>query len=265
MILTRALRDNLTVHTISYRSSVAYRGAMALMLAAIAVAANPVARAATINYGNFGPIPPGVSFLQVTESSGTDPVPLYGPPTPFGIGLDFDPAAFVATANGGAADITDGQLNFAVATPPNVGINNISLFEGGDYTLVGSGTPATQVLAGAIITATVTEINGLPVVPFNLPSSNASVGFNLVANPGVVQPWSLGTGININLPQGQLATKIEIAIDNSLIALSQPGSVAFIAKKDFRIDIMPRVPEPATIALLGMGSVISLVRRRSRS
>ncbi|HEX3600612.1 MAG TPA: PEP-CTERM sorting domain-containing protein [Lacipirellulaceae bacterium] len=265
MILTRALRDNLTVHTISFRSAVAYRWAVALLLAVIAVAANPVARAATINYGNFGPVPPGVSFLQVTESSGTDPVPLYGPPTPFATGLDFDPAAFVASANGGGADITDGQLNFTVASSPNIGIGNISLFEGGDYTLAGSGTTATQVLAGAIITATVTEINGAPVAPFNLPSSNASVGFNLVANPGIVQPWTLGTGFNINLPPGQLATKVEFAIDNSLVALSESGSIAFIAKKDFRIDIMPRVPEPATIALLGLGSVITLIRRRFRS
>jgi hypothetical protein len=265
MILTRALRDNLTVHTISFRSPVAYRCAMALLLAAIAVAANPVARAATINYGNFGPVPPGVSFLQVTESSGTDPVPLYGPPTPFATGLDFDPAGFVASANGGGADITDGQLNFTVASPPNLGIGNISLFEGGDYTLVGAGTTASQVLAGAIITATVTEINGLPVAPFNLLPQNASVGFNLVANGGVVKPWSLGTGININLPQGQLATKVEIVIDNSLIALSEAGSIAFIAKKDFRIDVRPNVPEPATIALVGLGSVIPLLRRRFRS
>jgi hypothetical protein len=186
--------------------------------------------------------------------------------SPFTLGLDFDPAGFVASANGGNADITDGQLNFTVTSPVKTnGIVGINLFEGGDYTLVGSGTSATQVIAGAIITVTVTEINGLPVVPSNLLPSNNSVGFNLVANPGVVQPWSLGTGIGINLPPGQFATKIDVAIDNSLIALSQPGTVAFIAKKDFRIQVMPRVPEPTTIALLGLGSVISLVRRRFRS
>ena len=51
-----------------------------------------VASAASISYGNFGPVPPATSFLDVEESSGTDTVPLYGPPTPFTTGLDFDPA-----------------------------------------------------------------------------------------------------------------------------------------------------------------------------
>src|SRR5215213_11044438 len=73
------------------------------------------AQAATINYGNFGPVPPGVSFISVAESSGTDAVPLYGPPTSFSVGLDFDPANFVASATNGAADITDGQLNFTIS------------------------------------------------------------------------------------------------------------------------------------------------------
>src|SRR5690349_6889205 len=72
------------------------------------------ALAATINYGNFGPVPPGVTFTNVSESSGTDPVPLYGPPTPFTTGLDFDPQNFVSSANGGTQDVTDGQLNFGI-------------------------------------------------------------------------------------------------------------------------------------------------------
>src|SRR5262245_38339561 len=68
-----------------------------------------LASGATINYGNFGPVPPGVTFLSVEESSGTDPVPLYGPPTPFATGLDFNPTNYVATSSGGGADLTDGQ------------------------------------------------------------------------------------------------------------------------------------------------------------
>ena len=38
------------------------------------------AAAASINYGTIGLIPPGVMFINVTESSGTDAVPLYNPP-----------------------------------------------------------------------------------------------------------------------------------------------------------------------------------------
>jgi len=202
-----------------------------------------VADAASISYGNFGPVPPGVvMFLDVTESSGTDAVPIYGPPSAFPNGLDFDPTSFVASGTGGSADITDGQLNFTIMSP--VPIVRVRLSEAGDYTLAGIGTAATSVNASASLR--VTEINGVPV-PHIL--SNASVGFNLTANPGVLQPWTLGTSLNI---PGQLgATKVKVVIDNSLLALSEPGSVAFIAKKDFRIDTEV-IPEPATMALAGM-------------
>lgn len=254
--------------------------AAALAVALLATFA-PVAQAASISYGNFGPVAPGISFLNVTESSGTDAVPLYGAPDPYVTGLDFDPTSFVASAAGGAADITDGQLNFTVMGQKNgldiVAIGGISLSEGGDYTLVGGGTAATQVLAGAIIAVKVTEIDGSPVAPISLTPSNASVGYNLVANAGVVQPWSL-SGLNVNVA-GQLttlgvpfivgATKAEVVINNSLIAISEPGSIAFIAKKDFVIGIVPDLgvlPEPGTLALAGVALCgIGAVSRRKRS
>ena len=91
----------------------------------------PVAQAASLSYGNFGPVAPGISFLNVTESSGTDAVPLYGPPAPYVTGLDFDPTSFVASAAGGGADITDGQMNFTVMGQKNgsdiVAIGSMSL------------------------------------------------------------------------------------------------------------------------------------------
>jgi hypothetical protein len=145
------------------------------------------AHAASISYGNFGPVPPGVMFLNVTESSGTDAVPLYGGPSPFSVGLNFTPMTFGASTVNGGADLTDGQLNFSVMGP---GVNSISLLEGGDYTLTGVGTSATQVFGGASLRVTVMEINGVNVAPILLSPTNASVGFNLTANPGAVQPWS---------------------------------------------------------------------------
>jgi len=263
MILTRALTSSIRLPRLT---------ALAMFFSVAVLAAGPAVHAAIINYGDF-PVPAaGITFQQVTESSGTDPVPLYGPPTPFVTGLDFDPVTFVSSSSGGSADITDGQLNFGVQGQNGpggpVGISSLNVFESGDYTLLGAGTPATQVVAGAVITVTVKEINGLAVVPFNLPASNASVGFNLVANPGIAQPWSLGVGVPINLPAGQTATKISVSVDNSLASLSQPGTIAFIAKKDFRIILTPKipvVPEPATFVLTALGSMIALVYRRARS
>jgi hypothetical protein len=227
-----------------------------------------IASAAAINYGSFGPVPPGVSFTNVTESSGTDPVPMYGPPAPFATGLNFTPTNFVSTATGGDSDITDGQLNFTIVGSPNNSINSISLFEAGDYTLVGTGTTLTSTLAGAIIRATVTEINGVPVAPISLAPANASVGFDLISNPGVVQPWSLGTILNIagQLAAGQSATRVDISINNQLISLSEEASAAFIAKKSFNLNVAAApVPEPSSIGLSVLLMSFGLGARRRRS
>ena len=234
----------------------------------VALGAARPAAAASINYGNFGPVPPGVTFLQVTESSGTDAVPLYGPPTPFSVGLDFDPVGFLANAAGGGIDLTDGQLNFTVMSSPAFAIDTISLFESGDYSLLGAGTAATQAFAAASVRATVTEINGVGVVPIGLIPINGSVGFNLVANPGALQPWSLGLLLDIagQLGPDQRATKVEIVIDNQLAALSQIESAAFIAKKDFRICVNDcgEVPEPSALGLLPLAGAFALLAATRR-
>src|SRR5215213_11937672 len=102
-----------------------FAGALALC-AALLGALSSVANAASISYGNFGPVPPATSFLNVTESSEPIPVPLYGPPAVFTTGMDFDPANFVATSAGGGADVTDGQLSFTLMAPS---ISSVSLTE----------------------------------------------------------------------------------------------------------------------------------------
>ena len=226
----------------------------------------PAASAASISYGNFGPVPPGVSFLTVTESSGTDPVPLFGPPTPFATGLDFDPQSFTSSASNGGADITDGQLNYTVVS---AGLLSLNLFEAGDYSLGGVGGPPTQALAGVIVRATVTQVNGNPVAPTPLLPANASVGFALPPTQ-VAQPWSLGLGLNVGAQVTALfgpnarATRVEIVIDNSLLTTSQPGTVSFIAKKEFILD-HDVVPEPTTAGLVGValcGLGLAGARRR---
>lgn len=237
-----------------------------LAIAGLWVVAATANAASSINYGNFGPIN-GYTFLQVTESSGTDPVPLYGPPTPFSIGLDFNPMTFTSVANGGSNDLTDGQLNFSVQGA--AGIDAIQLFESGDYTLAGIGTSATQAFAGASMRITVTQIDGVNVAPIALSPVNMSVAFNLAANPGVVKPWSITFAIDIDAALTALgrsfnvgATKVDVVINNALGAVSEPGSIAFIAKKDFQISI---VPEPSTIGLLlssGLAGLVLLRRQR---
>src|SRR4051812_344278 len=87
----------------------------ALLVVAVLGIFAATSHAGSISYGNFGPVPPGVVFTNVTESSATDSVPLYGPPMPFATGLDFNPIGFASSATAGSSDITDGQLNFGIS------------------------------------------------------------------------------------------------------------------------------------------------------
>lgn len=250
--------------------------AVALVVALCSAAA---AQAASINYGNFGPVAPGITFLNVVESSGTDGVPLYDVPSPFATGLDFNPVGFTSSVAGGAADITDGQLNFTIhgqdGNGNDVAINSINLSEGGVYSLFGVGTAATQVALGAIMNVKITEIDGVAVAPITM-IGNASLAKNLVADAGVASPWSLNVLIDV---QGQLttlgvpfvtgATRADVVINNTLVSISQAASGASVTKTDFAISIVPElevVPEPCTLGMVGLALCgVGLAGRRKRS
>lgn len=215
--------------------------------------------AASINYGNFGPDPPGVTmYLHVTESSATDPVPpgRYGPPTLNGNLLDFDPSEFSAFAVAGGLDITDGQLNFTAMTLANAAMTSLVISEGGDYTLFGSGTSLTQVAAGVVVKVDILAVDGITLTIPITASVTTSITRDLINNPGIVQPWSLGLVVDfLSILNGAEhafhfgVTKAEVSIDNQLLAISEPSSIAFIAKKDFKIHTL-NVPEPTSLALM---------------
>jgi hypothetical protein len=99
------------------------------------------------------------------------------------------------------------------------------------------------------------------------------VAFDLVNNAGIVQPWSVGLALNVagQLGPGQNATKVDVVINNQLLAFSEAASLSFIAKKDFIIGIIP-VPEPTTMllgvtgfaAVLGAGQLAKRRKDRTR-
>jgi hypothetical protein len=242
---------------------------IALLLAGMAAAAD----AASISYPNVGPVVPGYTFTNIVESSGTDAVPLYGapdPPTGVPFGINFTPDMFTSSASGGVTDITDGQLNFSINAPaPSGGVTLIKFREGGTFALSGTGTSATQALGGAILRATILEINGVAVAPINLAPSSASVGFNLVTSPGQGL-WIISSTMNVaaqmaglGFAPAQIATKVDVVINNSLVTTSQAASTANIAKNRFEISL---TPEPHSMALAGMAMCgLGFVRSRRRS
>lgn len=234
----------LTTLPLDRRSSLRRR----LLSASLAVlglsAGSTSSLAASINYGNYGPVAPGVTFLNVTESSATDPVPLFGQPAPVIGGLDFDPITFGTSSSNGQIDLTDGQLNMTIKAQPGVALNSLSLFEAGDYTLFTTGATDASAIIGATLRITVTELDGVDVAPFNLPVVTGSVSFSLPFNSGIVQPWTLGlfADISANIPQGTSATEIEIVIDNALASLSESQSISGAIKKDFSLTVDTGTP-----------------------
>lgn len=233
------------------------------------------AGAAAINYGTF--VGTDVSFIGVTESSGTDAVPLYQAPTAVGNALDFDPMTFVSFSVAGSADITDGQLNFFIQAHPGKGIDTVSVSELGDYTLIGSGGAGTSASVGQVFFIKVLEVDNVPLTAAqqstlsftaNTVFSPSGGTFNM-ADEGQVSaaPWSGSFSKNIGAAVlasglGQYATRVAVVSNNTLGTTSETGTASFIAKKDvvFSTTI---VPEPASLGLLGGIALLAMRRRRA--
>lgn len=233
---------------------------------------------AAIVYGDYSDVPPGaVIYTDVTESSSSDPVPppLYGAPSIFTNTLDFDPTGFGATSVGPipGADITEGQLNFGFHTIPGAGIAGITLSESGDFTLVGSGSANTQVNTGLFVQVEISHVNGVALGSPITITGSASYNADLVNNAGLNQPWSLSLAIDFGPaltnagfnPLVDYATAGEVVSNNGLIAISEgaPSTVAQLAKKDYKVNpwVAP-IPEPGSIALLAIGAMALMPRRR---
>ncbi len=257
----------------------------AILSTAVALAicvANP-ARAFVMNYGNLNGTT--VMYLQVTESN-TDTVAYFGSPDITGDTLDFDPVNFKVQSSGAqGSQIKDGQLNFTVMSQANAaGITQMVIKEAGDFTISAIANQIGIASAATTVNFSVTHVNGaalpapcsatgvrMPVTPLGTGVNNVPFGgsYTSPGDVGTAVPWS-GT-LNFDVAAllascgvAGVATKVEVALDNTLTANSANGGSAFIAKKDFN-GVSITVPEPTLV-----GSILSilagsamLIRRRS--
>jgi hypothetical protein len=255
-------------------------------LAAVSLLASSVF-ATPLNRGSY--VGTNVTYIDVTEDSATDPaliVPgpsggLFGEPTVSGDGLDFNPKNFAAFASGALGiDHTDANLQFLVQAHTGQGISGLALSESGDTTLAGlSGDAYTAVTATIFVE--ITELVGpggsFPVA-INLPAASMTFtpsggSFQMsVDGTGPSTTFAFAGNAYVDLgpyvPMGTAAKKISVSLDNTLVAISEDGTSAFIQKKDFdglsvTINTLS-VPEPTSglLTILGIG-LAALGRKRS--
>jgi hypothetical protein len=254
-----------------------------LAIAAVASMLATAAANAAVVYGNFST--PAYTYSNVSEdATAPDTAPLYQAPVTINNSLHFTPSAFTATSLNGGADLTNGTLSFNVNAKPGESIDRLAFQEFGDYILFGNGTSGTTAsIVAAPVLITVNQVNGAAVTPFTLPFNLAfsPAGGNYVLPPGSLTSNGTFSGVLVADLTAALAamgqtgqvTGAEVNLNNTLAAVSQPGTGAQIQKKVFTITPLepgqpvpgPIVPEPASIAILGLVAPAMLLRRRSRN
>jgi hypothetical protein len=263
----------------------------AFLAAALLVLINSsLARAGSIPVGPL--MGNTVIYDHITEATSdpvNHPLPLFGPPTVTGDSIDFNPIGFSAHASGaGGVDLVDSNLGFTVQAKQVANpILKIQFSEAGDTTLSGFGTNATFTSVTADGVIDIYEVDGVGVNTVNIPFSLTFTPFGGTyglgshgGGPIYHTAWS-GGGLfdltaalaNAHVPYVGGATKISVDLDNTLVALSEAGTLSLIAKKDFGgISVTinplggggpgPDTPEPTSLVLATLGMVGFLAGRR---
>jgi len=233
---------------------------------------------ADINYGSV--TGNTMTFIDITEGSTTDAVPLYGAPTLNGDTLLFNPIDFGSFSFNGSSDTTVGDLSLTVEALPGATIDRIRFEEYGDVALGGFGTSDTYATISANVSIHVEELFG--GIPVSVDLAAAVVfapsdgDWNLQDDGllfGAVWDGSLFYDVTAALAAHGIsgrATRISLAMDNTLHTGSEAGTSAYISKKQAGLGITPMsggdpIPLPSSLLLVGVGVGSLWLRRRLKA
>ena len=195
-------------------------------------------------------------------------ITLFGAPSLLGFSdtLLFTPTSFSATATNGALVTTTSTFQFTrVYSTNGAEIANITVTEAGDY----------RILEGGYVGATlrlqsIDKVNngggGFPQVAITNPNPNwgTSVATGTFASPGTLQNWTLVGSLDPAATFQDLATEVDLQIQNTLDAFTFTSpSLAFIQKKLTITTTLVTIPVPAAAWLFGSALAgIALLRRK---
>ncbi|MEX2218559.1 MAG: PEP-CTERM sorting domain-containing protein [Phycisphaerales bacterium] len=171
----------------------------------------------------------------------------------------FFPSGYVAQGENGTSQTTTDRFDVDLTAFAGYKFTEIRIETFGDYSITGQGS------VNVIGSLDINELIGpqritsdalLPVPPGSMPVVNTT--------GGVSGNFQMLASRDLTLIEGGIPfTELHISFTNNVIAISGPGGVAQIGKTVVGFPIaVTIIPEPGMIALLGLGGLVAMRRRR---